>query len=141
MISFLVCFSPSSFFFFFFLVCTPFIFTQVLGESLHITLVYLASEAKVESARSHASSVEVENSKLRKDLIAAMDKANTSKEKAKILFDDLRVERQLTLEKESCFWLQKRRSRWLLPSSSRPFSRRRSTTLCSSAGIIKALSS
>lgn len=42
----------------------------------------------------------MENSKLRKDLIVAMDKANTSKEKAKVLFDDLREERQLTLEKD-----------------------------------------
>ena len=100
MISFLVCFSPSSFFFFFFLVCTPFIFTQVLGESLHITLVYLASEAKVESARSHASSVEAKNSKLRKELIAAMDDANQAKEKLKTLTDELRVERELTKEKD-----------------------------------------
>ena len=114
---------------------------QVLGETIHITSEYLSNEAKATSAGSQVVALEAENSKLRKDLIAAMDKANTSKEKAKILFDDLRVERQLTLEKESCFWLQKKRSRWLLPSSSRPFSRRRSTTLCSSAGIIKALSS
>ena len=44
--------------------------------------------------------LEAENSKLRKDLMATMDKANTSKEKAKVLSDDLRVERQLTLEKD-----------------------------------------
>ena len=80
--------------------CTPFIFTQVLGESLHITLVYLASEAKVESARSHASSVEAENSKLRKELIAAMDDANQAKEKLRTLTDELRVERELTKEKD-----------------------------------------
>ena len=61
--------------------CTPFIFIQVLGESLHITSEYLASEAKVESARSHALSLEAENSKLRKELIAAMDDANQAKEK------------------------------------------------------------
>ena len=48
----------------------------MLGESLHITSKYLASEAKVESARSHASSVEAKNSKLRKELIATMDDAN-----------------------------------------------------------------
>ena len=80
--------------------CTPFIFTQVLGESLHITSEYLASEAKVESARSHASSVEAENSKLRKELIAAMDDANQAKEKLKTLTDELRVEWELTKEKD-----------------------------------------
>ena len=48
---------------------------------------------------SQVVALEAENSKLRKDLIAAMDKANTYKEKAKVLFDYLRAERQLTLEK------------------------------------------
>ena len=38
--------------------------------------------------------------KLRKDLISAMDEANTSKEKVKVLSDDLRAKRQLTLEKD-----------------------------------------
>ena len=47
-----------------------------------------------------AKVLEVELSKLRKDLIAAMDKANTGKEKAKVLPDDLRVEWQLTLKKD-----------------------------------------
>ena len=80
--------------------CTPFIFIQVLGKSLHITSEYLASEAKVESARSHASSLEAENSKLRKELIAAMDDANLAKEKLRTLTDELRVERELTKEKD-----------------------------------------
>ena len=44
--------------------------------------------------------MEAKNSKLRKDLIAAMDEANIVKEKAKVLSDDLRAERQLTLEKD-----------------------------------------
>ena len=44
--------------------------------------------------------MEAENSKLKKDLISAMDEANTIKEKVKVLGDDLRVERQLTLEKD-----------------------------------------
>ena len=48
---------------------------------------------------SRVVALEAENLKLRKDLIAAMDKANTYKEKAKVLFDYLRAERQLTLEK------------------------------------------
>ena len=42
----------------------------------------------------------MELSKLRKDLIVAMDETNTAKEKARVLSDDLRVERQLTLEKD-----------------------------------------
>lgn len=37
---------------------------------------------------------------MRKELISAMDEANTTKEKAKVLVDDLRAERQLTLEKD-----------------------------------------
>ena len=37
--------------------------------------------------------LEAENSKLKKDLISAMDKANTIKEKVKVLGDDLRAER------------------------------------------------
>ena len=48
---------------------------------------------------SRVENLEAKNSKLRKDLIAAMDEANIVKEKAKVLSDDLRAERQLTLEK------------------------------------------
>ena len=44
--------------------------------------------------------MEAENSKLKKDLIAAMDEANTVKEKVKVLGDNLKAERQLTLEKD-----------------------------------------
>ena len=44
--------------------------------------------------------MEAENSKLKKDLISAMDEANTIKENVKVLGDDLRVRRQLTLEKD-----------------------------------------
>ena len=44
--------------------------------------------------------LEAENSKLKKDLISAMEKANTIEEKVRILGDDLRAERQLTLEKD-----------------------------------------
>ena len=44
--------------------------------------------------------MEVENFKLKKDLIIAMDEANTVKEKAKVLGDDLKAEQQLILEKD-----------------------------------------
>ena len=91
----------SVFFFFFFNKFVSFLFfIQVLGESLHITLEYLASEPKVESTRSHASSMEAENSKLRKELIAAMDDANQAKEKLRILTEELKVEWELTKEKD-----------------------------------------
>ena len=49
---------------------------------------------------SRVEALEAENSKLKKDLISAMDEANTVKEKVKVLGDDLRAERQLTLEKD-----------------------------------------
>ena len=86
----------------------------MLGESLYITSKYLASEAKVESARSHASSLEAENSKLRKELIAAMDDANLAKEKLRTLIDELRVERELTKEKDEQIAAAKERVKGLV---------------------------
>jgi len=65
---------------------------QVLGETIHITSKYLSQEARV-SAEAKAKGLEVEFSKLRKDLITAMDEANIAKEKVKVLSDNLRVER------------------------------------------------
>ena len=44
--------------------------------------------------------LEADNSKLKKDLIAAMNEANLAKEKVKTLTDELRTEWQLTLEKD-----------------------------------------
>ena len=41
--------------------------------------------------RSRSSYTKTENSKLKKDLIVVMDEANTFKEKAKVLGDDLRA--------------------------------------------------
>ena len=46
------------------------------------------------------TTLEANNSKLKKDLIAAMNEANLAKEKVKTLTDELRTERQLTLEKD-----------------------------------------
>ena len=71
-----------------------------MGETIHITLEYLSQEARVSSTEAKAKGLEVELSKMRKDLIAAMDEANTAQEKAKVLSEDLRVERQLTLKKD-----------------------------------------
>ena len=72
----------------------------MLGESLHITSEYLIHEAKITSAMSRVKALEAENSKLKKDLIVVIDKANIIKEKAKALGDDLRAKRYLTLGKE-----------------------------------------
>ena len=44
--------------------------------------------------------IEAETSKLKQSLIESMGEANTLKEKVKALSDDLRAERQLTLEKD-----------------------------------------
>ena len=85
----------------------------MLGESLHITSEYLVSEAKVESAWSHASSLEVENSKLRKELIAAMDDANQAKEKLRTLMDELKVKRELTKEKDEQIAFARERAKGL----------------------------
>ena len=84
---------PHFFFIFLFFVFRYGSFFQVLGESLHITSKYPTQEAKVASAVSRVEALEAENSKLKKDLIAAMDEANTIKGKIKVMGDDLRVER------------------------------------------------
>ena len=55
--------------------------SQVLGEMMHITSQYLANEEKAVVALSKVEALEAEASSLRKDLIAAMDANNTSKEK------------------------------------------------------------
>ena len=73
---------------------------QVLGETIHITSEYLSQKAKASSAEFKVKGMEVELLKLRKDLIPAMDEANTAKEKARVLSNDLRAEKQLTLEKD-----------------------------------------
>ena len=72
----------------------------MLGESLHISSEYLAQEAKVEFALSRVVLLETENSKLKKELITVTGEANFAKAKAKTLSDDLRAERQLTVEKD-----------------------------------------
>ncbi|XP_065628559.1 uncharacterized protein LOC136067136 [Quercus suber] len=73
---------------------------QALGESLHIASEYLTQEAKLASLVSKVQALENENSQLKKNLIDSMDEATTLKEKVKVLGDDLRVERQLNLEKD-----------------------------------------
>ena len=83
----------------------------MLGESLHLTSEYLALEAKVESARSHVMTLEAENSKLKKELIVAMNDANLVKEKLKTLTKELRVERELPKEKDEQLAAAKERTK------------------------------
>ena len=51
-------------------------------------------------ARSKVEALEAEVTKLRKDLIIAMVNANTVKKKAKALANGLKVEKQLTVQKD-----------------------------------------
>ena len=55
-------------------------FCQVLGETMHIISQYLANEEKAVMANSKVEMLEAKASGLRKDLIAAVDVNNTSKE-------------------------------------------------------------
>lgn len=50
-------------------------------------------------ANSKVDSVEAESSKLRKDLIEAMDQATKAKEKVKELREALKVEKMLVIQK------------------------------------------
>ena len=86
----------------------------MLGESLHLTSEYLASEAKVESAQSHVTTLEAENSKLKKELIVAMNNANLAKEKLKTLTEELRVEQELTKEKDEQLVAARERAKGLV---------------------------
>ena len=70
---------------------------QVLGESLCITIDNLNTEEKVVVANSKVESVEVECSKLRKDLIVAMNERNDMNEKIKELTEALHVEKVLVI--------------------------------------------
>ena len=72
----------------------------MLSESLHIASKYLTQEAKVASLTSRMEVLEAENSTLKKKLIESVHEVNTLKESSKTLADNLRAERQLTLEKD-----------------------------------------
>ena len=49
---------------------------------------------------SKMEAMEAKVANLRRNLITAMDNANTAKEKAKALADELKVEKQLTVQKD-----------------------------------------
>nr|POE82781.1 hypothetical protein CFP56_19693 [Quercus suber] len=73
---------------------------QVLGKSLCLTMDYLNSEEKVAVANSKVDSIKAESSKLRKDLIKAMDQSTRAKEKVKELKEVLKVEKKLVIQKD-----------------------------------------
>ena len=58
------------------MILTSFMFYQVLGETIHITVEYLTNEEKVVMANSNVDALDAENSKLRKELITSMDNRN-----------------------------------------------------------------
>ena len=62
-----------------------------------MTIDYLSSEEKLVVANSKVDFVEAESSKLRKDLIKAMDQATKANEKVKELKDALKVEKMLVI--------------------------------------------
>ena len=86
----------------------------MLGESLHLTSEYFALEAKVESARSHVTTLEAENLNLKKELIVAMNDANLAKQKLKTLIEELRVEQDLTKEKDEQLAAAKERTKGIV---------------------------
>ena len=95
--------------------------SQVLGESLHITSEYLTHEAKIASVVSRVEALEVEYSKLKKDLIVVIDEANTVKEKGKALGDDLKAERQLTQEMDEKLQADKEKLKTIATKSVKAF--------------------
>ncbi|KAF3948598.1 hypothetical protein CMV_025426 [Castanea mollissima] len=56
---------------------------QVLGETIHLSLEYLAQGAKVESSLSRIKVLEMENSKLKKDLIASMEDVHHARRRSR----------------------------------------------------------
>ena len=89
-------------------ILTSFMFHHVLGETVHITIEYLTNEEKVVMANSKVDALEVENSKLSKELITAMDNRNQLKEQVKALIDDLKAKKLLTEQKDEQLQLAKR---------------------------------
>ena len=93
----------------------------MVGESLHIASEYLTQEAKVASLTSRMEALEGENSMLKKKLIESMHEVNTLKESSKTLVDDLRAERQLTLEKDEQLLVAKEKLKTIAARSTEGF--------------------
>ena len=73
---------------------------KVLGETMHVTTQYLANEEKAIVANSKVEALETEASGLRNDLGVAMDALNASKEKTKVLTEQLESEKQMVKQKD-----------------------------------------
>ena len=67
---------------------------------MHITTQYLANEEKAVVANSKVEALETEASGLQNDLGVAMDALNASKEKTKILTEQLESEKQVVKQKD-----------------------------------------
>ena len=67
---------------------------------MHITSQYLLNKEKAMVANSNVEALEAEGSHLRGDLIATMDDSNVSKEKIKALFEELKAEKLLMVQKD-----------------------------------------
>ena len=59
--------------------------------------------------------------KMRRDLIVAIDEVNNLKEKAKVLLDNLKVERQMMLEKDKQLQAAKERVKMIVVKSIEAF--------------------
>ena len=82
---------------------------------IHISLKYPGQEEKVMVAASKEEALDAEVVKLKRDLIATMDDANTAKEKAKALADKLKVEKQLTVQNDEQLQAANRKVNMWLP--------------------------
>ena len=67
---------------------------------MHITTQYLANEEKAVVANSKVEALETEASGLRNDLGVAMDALNASKEKTRVLTEQLESEKQVVKQKD-----------------------------------------
>ena len=67
---------------------------------MHITTQYLANEEKAVVANSKVEALETEASGLRNDLGVAMDALNASKEKTRVLTEQLEFEKQVVKQKD-----------------------------------------
>ena len=71
-----------------------------MGETMHIMTQYLANKEKAVVANSKVEALETEASGLRNGLGVAMDALNASKEKTKILTEQLESEKQVVKQKD-----------------------------------------
>ena len=72
----------------------------MLGKAIHISSEYLNQKEKVVVVGSKVEALEANVVNLKKDLFATMDEAKLAKEKAKALANELKVEKQLTVQKD-----------------------------------------